>query len=465
MLASSRINPAHTHIVPQRSVFPPWWRLVLIGLATLILTACNSLAPRGDRSPALSQSGAGPQYPAPGLNPALAQAGGPSGQMISGPMRSSALATSPRGKVIQASAQLPMESYGGPAENGPPADGMLYGGYQAGLPQPIAGCASCDLQGPACGACSACEAQYAYPHPADEYVCDGGDQGVRVRVASDFHIDGLDPEDTVAHYDTLDGQTVVEPTNRVCVYSPRFAAVRKVGPVILSEQYTQLAGAHNPTPPVDQDTVDMANTTLQQLPALGDIGTKKVTLLREREPVAALINELSPRAFQNRYKAYENYEVIRTGIAQQDEKAYLAQKYLAAIVWSKEVGPQVTIENLHAQLVTKDQSAQLTYTVDLPGNPKLRVFKVASTDIAQPGEVIDFTIRYDNTGNQKIGNVTIVDSLTTRLEYVPNSAQSSQKANFSTKVNDADSLVLRWEIVSALEPGDGGVLRFQCRVR
>ena len=44
---------------------------------------------------------------------------------------------------------------------------------------------------------------------------------------------------------------------------------------------------------------------------------------------------------------------------------------------------------------------------------------------ALPGEVVEFTHRFDNVGDHEIGNVTIVDNLTTRLEYVPNSATSS----------------------------------------
>ena len=64
-----------------------------------------------------------------------------------------------------------------------------------------------------------------------------------------------------------------------------------------------------------------------------------------------------------------------------------------------------------------------------------------------------------------IGDVTIIDNLTTRLEYVPDTAQCSIPAAFSTQVNEGDSLVLRWEITDPLEPGEGGVIRFDCRVR
>ena len=61
--------------------------------------------------------------------------------------------------------------------------------------------------------------------------------------------------------------------------------------------------------------------------------------------------------------------------------------------------------------------------------------------------------------------MTIVDNLTTRLEYMNDSAKSSRRADFYSERNEAESLVLRWEITDPLEPGEGGVVRFKCRVR
>lgn len=61
--------------------------------------------------------------------------------------------------------------------------------------------------------------------------------------------------------------------------------------------------------------------------------------------------------------------------------------------------------------------------------------------------------------------MTIIDNLTTRLEYVPDTAQCSLRANFLTEENYGESLVLRWEILEPMKPGEGGVIRFRCRVR
>ena len=62
-------------------------------------------------------------------------------------------------------------------------------------------------------------------------------------------------------------------------------------------------------------------------------------------------------------------------------------------------------------------------------------------------------------------DVTILDNLTTRLEYIEGTAQSSREAEFFVEENEARSLVLRWEIVDPLPVGQGGIVRFRARVR
>ena len=81
--------------------------------------------------------------------------------------------------------------------------------------------------------------------------------------------------------------------------------------------------------------------------------------------------------------------------------------------------------------------------------------KVASTSFAEPGDEVDFTIRFDNVGDQTIHNVAILDSLSTRLEYIPNSAQCSLKAQFSTQPNEGESLVVRCQLSDPLKPATG----------
>lgn len=61
--------------------------------------------------------------------------------------------------------------------------------------------------------------------------------------------------------------------------------------------------------------------------------------------------------------------------------------------------------------------------------------------------------------------MTLIDNLTTRLEYVEGTSKASRDAQFFTTPNEGESLVLTWEFADPLEPGHGGLVRFQCRVR
>jgi uncharacterized repeat protein (TIGR01451 family) len=156
---------------------------------------------------------------------------------------------------------------------------------------------------------------------------------------------------------------------------------------------------------------------------------------------------------------------MRKGIFEESEKARLMEGIDAAITWTHDRAVQVVLDGRAAVDFTGNQKAQVTFRVDVPNRPCLRVIKIASTKVAKPGDIVEFTIRFDNLGDQAIKHVELIDNLTTRLEYVPQTAQSSRRAEFSTGPNDGDSLVLRWEFVDPLPVGDGGLVRFHCRVR
>ena len=80
------------------------------------------------------------------------------------------------------------------------------------------------------------------PWPEDEYLRDGGDEGKPAGVGRDWEVVGLEMEDTVAHYDTVDGRTVVEPSNEVFIYSPRFGAVRQVVGLMANDEQQRAGG-------------------------------------------------------------------------------------------------------------------------------------------------------------------------------------------------------------------------------
>ncbi|MEK6247948.1 MAG: DUF11 domain-containing protein, partial [Planctomycetales bacterium] len=167
----------------------------------------------------------------------------------------------------------------------------------------------------------------------------------------------------------------------------------------------------------------------------------------------------------NGFKVHENLRVLRDGVYLQSEQPQLAMRTEAAAIWTIDKGVQIILDKVAALATNGDIRVQATYATDYEGESKLRIVKVASDCVGQPGEEIEFTLRFDNIGSEMLGNVTIIDNLTTRLEYVPGSQTSTLGADFLPQVNEGDSLVLRWEIVEPLPAGQGGIIRFKCRIR
>jgi uncharacterized repeat protein (TIGR01451 family) len=301
--------------------------------------------------------------------------------------------------------------------------------------------------------------------PADEYLCDGGDFGLPAAVRRDWQVDGLEQEDTVAHYDTVDGRTVVTPSNRVCIYAPRFSVVRQV---VDLHEYTRIdmpAGYDQQLSLAKIDEDERAATSLNQLEPTINRAEQPPSLLAERQQLGELANEQHLVEYDGSLAPYADLQIIRAGTISNDETALLAEASQSAITWSGDQAVQITIDNRRAQAEVSLKQPGVVYHQDQPNNPKLRLIKLASTGSALPGEEVEFTLRFDNIGDRVMGNVTIVDNLTTRLEYVPKSAKSSVDADFTAVPNANGSAVLRWEIKDPLEAGQGGILQFRCRVR
>lgn len=402
------------------TIRPSWPRRLAIALATLILCSCR--APIQSPPPSsISREPAGERAPSPAL---------PSHN----------------------ASQTRLVSYHEPCDAG---FGCADGGYGSAGCVGMEGCPP----GPWAPPGLAC------PWPYDEYLCDGGDRLPPVLVAPDWSIYGLEDEDAIVHYDQLDGRTEVEATNRVCIYAPRFASVRHVTPLNQYAGLNPAARIHAPTIMARQQDVQIAAKATQREPAAIDLGIKRMTTLRGRDTVGAFSRALLAHEFDGAYKAHEDFTIIRMGIYKQAEKAMLSERIDAAIAWTADVGMQVVVEGHEALVYTGDKKAQATYTVDLNPPAQLRLCKVADKCDAKPGEEVSFTIRFDNVGLSPMGNVTIADNLTARLEFIPGSEQSSARANFSTQPNEHGSLVLRWEITDPIKPGGGGAVRFKARVR
>ena len=404
------------------------WRLAIIVLGALILCSCRAPASHAPNQAAAPSAAVAPDGPAVGWDGL--------------PIRP---ATAPDGPTLppQAYSNMPL---GEPCIMGPP-------GMEAGVPLPYTGAGPWIPPG------------IVPPWPADEYLRDGGNAGPPVRVGPNGELLGLEMEDTVARYTTLDGRSVVEPTNKVSLYSPRFGAVRQVVDVEIDQQRDRATGVSGPVKPLTPHTSELLGRNTQNLRAVREIGENPAVQLRSRQSQATLFTELHAKTFDNFYRLYEDLAVIRTGVDVGHEDAILARGTQAAVAWGHKEAVQIYLDGHAAGATLVSQKPQETFGLGSAPNPRLRVIKVASTPVAEPGDEVSFTVRFDNVGNQPIGSVQIVDSLTTRLEYVPDSAQCSVQAHFATQPNEGESLIVRCLLDEPLPPGKGGVFRFRCIVR
>jgi uncharacterized repeat protein (TIGR01451 family) len=356
---------------------------------------------------------------------------------------------------IAADAEIQQTAYNGPMPSEAYGDCPPIGpaGMEQGMPLPYAAYPPWTPDG------------IRQPWPEDEYLRDGGDRRIPTGVNRDWRVYGLEMEDAVAHYDTLDGRRIVEPSNEVFIYSPRFGAVRQVVGLVANKQAVATQGVTKDIA-LDKPThTQLIGSTTQNLQPGNEISARPTHAFVTKQGDGAISTAVGPRSFQDGFKPYENLAVIRTGQIDGSEALRLAKSAQAAVSWDEIQAVQVIIDKRGPMTAVKDEKVESVYRVVFEGRPALRLIKVASTAFANPGEEVWFTLRFDNLGNETIGNVTILDSLSTRLEYVEGSAQCSLEASFGTEPNEGGSAVLRCEVKDPLEAGQGGIIRFRCKVR
>lgn len=438
------------------------WRFVLIALGTLILCSCESARSPMDLSATDPQRARRQAYPPHQPYPApQAFVGGDSRQSLDA-FGAGAVPPQPLGNL----ASIGYAEQGWPPMVDPSGQVMFDPSGQ------VIACAAETPYGPpvAAGVPTGpwSPPGLAGPWPRDEYLADGGDRGVKAMVRPDWEIRGLNTQDTIAHYDTIDGRTIVQPSNRVYIYSPRFGAVRQVVSLRQNDQADGWAHVRQRDAMILSDETQVIASSKQHLQPSRHVSRDLAGVYRGRQSDGAVSAEVGLNSFQQGvFQPFEAMCAIRLGKIESSEMAWLSRGVQAAVTWTNNEAVQVIIDRQRAAAEISDRRLATVYRIEEPPSlPKLRIIKVASTQAAQPGETVDFTIRFDNIGNQPIGNVTIIDNLTTRLEFVPESDQCSiEDHQFLTQPNEGDSLSLRWEINAPMMSGEGGIIRFQCRVR
>lgn len=306
---------------------------------------------------------------------------------------------------------------------------------------------------------------YTGPY-AEEYLCDGGDSGHPVHYHGSQQLQGLEHEDTVAEYRDHLGERHVKPSTRVCVYAPRFAAVRSATQPVVDFAVEKAAGAH--------DDLTLAGLHRRQaLDTQEQADQLHGLLMRERPSgldVDAGDSSLHAMAKVEAHlkitNPFQDFGFVHDGQFRHTAEPYLAYAIQFAGVWSRDLNPMIIArdENGH-ELTARFFAEEYVGAEDRRTPGELRIVKLADRQTARSGDVITFTIRFDNLGGRELSQVRIVDHLTTRLEYVPGSVASELEGRLNVEDDVNGSQVLTFELAQPLEGQTGGAITFECRVR
>ncbi len=301
--------------------------------------------------------------------------------------------------------------------------------------------------------------------PRDEYLCDGGDRAMPLHFGGNGGLTGIDPRDAAVVFSD-DKRPRVLPTNTVCIYAPRFASVRTIiganeslTVLLLREagdvQKTAMTAIKEGPKKINQNTASETNRSRMRASGLrGRVFAGENSELRVLSGYDNAIGLGANRLVQGAQNAI-NRQRIRQDISK--AKPVTITRNAGAIVTGIVEGP--------GQMVMTWTPRETVGVETPPNRPGISVIKQVSTDQAEPGDIVTYTIRYKNMGNTPIKSVSIVDSLMPRLEYVPKTALGPKGTVFTAAENQSSSLELRWDLPGALAPGAEGYVEFQALVR
>ncbi len=254
------------------------------------------------------------------------------------------------------------------------------------------------------------------PKPTpEECITDGGDKGARLGIGPGQRLGGLDPTDVAVEY-TQNAKRKVTTSNEVCLCVPRFV-IRRVELGIGKLHAEIVAGV-----------------------------TKQTEVWKSNN------NVLPPQAVATREKPVAAVGTVRPQQQIGIVGAHIISGEIKPVAIAQVQGVRVVAALVEPEEVTNANQFVVTKSIDPSGD-------------VQVGEIVTVTIRYQNNTRAAVTDVVVSDSLSGRLEYVPGSAQSDRPTNVTTSENEVGSVVVRFEIPGTVNAGQGGVVKFQVKVR
>lgn len=322
-----------------------------------------------------------------------------------------------------------------------------------------------ELAGTPAAACCGKPRPFPTENGRDEYVCDGGDKGLPIHY-EDGIIAGLEAEDTVAEFHDGSGKKRVAVSNEVCVYAPRFGVARAVADVVEKFTIDSASGTH--------DGVKLAGyshrAALDEKKDIDSpIGMKdadRLSLVKNRQADGELENDQAVASHVKLINPFEDYGFVHDGQFRHAEKAILFAGAKAAGEWTLERGTKaIAKDEAGAEVIATFNVAELVGSVDMRTPGDLRIVKLADKKTAKVGDVVTFTIRFDNQGGKELYEIRILDNLSPRLALIDDSVTCDVAGELEIAESSQGGEVLTFRLNEALPGNTGGSLTFQCKVR
>lgn len=299
----------------------------------------------------------------------------------------------------------------------------------------------------------------------DEYLFDGGDRAYPV-TRNAYEFTGLETEDTIAEFQDDTGRTKIKKSNRVAIYAPRFGSVVMVsGP----NSDTMVDKVHGHV--VAQGGVNLRNRTATGTQAQ-NLDTGRMQTRSRANGVGTDLATGSLNRGQGRavgisvMNTHESRARLQNGQFEDNLKLTQLQGMQFAELWTRKENPII-----QGYAVSASQSKTLQVQADYTGiedNGKrgdLKLVKTADKGVAEIGDIVTFTITYENRGDKPLTKVAIIDNLTPRLEYIAESTTTDRPGKVESEDNGEGSVVLRFVLDEALPGRTKGSVTFQARVR
>lgn len=301
----------------------------------------------------------------------------------------------------------------------------------------------------------------------DEYVFDGGDRNLSAAMHTDRS--GLDSEDTVAAFTDHTGDLRTTPSNRVAVYAPRFGSVRTVTGLVADIKVDQALGAKDT---IAVDNLKTGHAALENVHETGLYG------LQTNDRADGMKSSVPPMQARRTEIAGQNQKFDHglegrvfssPGIFNRNDGIILVQQMRNAITWTREDFPVINAVTTNASEITAKFKVQQTIGVEDERETKgnVHIIKLADREVAQSGDTITFTIRFQNTGDFDVYDVSVVDNLTPRLDYVSGSASIDEEhpGEVIVEPNGEGSSILTFRLDSPLKGHESGTITFDATVR